>query len=172
MSGRIGTNLKKRLIFVAAALALAAALVFIFNITSPDEFFSGESPLWESGPCAELSVEFGAERSALPPELEDYVPEDGMIIAPVKLSLGEDETAWDLLIKAAKYYKIPVDAQGSGASVYVRGINQLYEFSAGELSGWVYYVNGERPSAGCGAYALSDGDEVRFVFTGGEGVVE
>ncbi len=165
--------MRKKLILAAAALALAAALIFIiFNITSPDEFFDVESPLWESGPCAELSVEFGADRSALPPELEAYVPEDGYIIGPVKLSLGEGETAWELLVKAAKYYKIPVDAQGSGASVYVRGINQLYEFSVGEMSGWVYYVNGKSPSVGCGACGLSDGDAVRFVFTDGEGVAE
>ena len=50
-------------------------------------------------------------------------------------------------------------------SVYVEGIGNLYEFDAGELSGWMYRVNGEFPNFGCSKYILKNGDKVEFVYT-------
>ena len=50
-------------------------------------------------------------------------------------------------------------------SVYVQGINNLYEFSCGELSGWMYRVNGVFPNYGCSKYVLKDGDVVEWVYT-------
>ena len=50
-------------------------------------------------------------------------------------------------------------------SVYVQGINHLYEFSCGELSGWMYMVNGEFPNYGCSKYELKDGDEIVWCYT-------
>ncbi|MGM9626294.1 MAG: DUF4430 domain-containing protein [Eubacteriales bacterium] len=41
----------------------------------------------------------------------------------------------------------------------------LYEFDFGDLSGWIYKVNGETPSVGCGDYVLSDGDEIAWLYT-------
>ena len=166
--------MKKNIALIAAVLIIAAALSYFFKIETTGRYYGGESPLWESGPSAVLSIECGAaadNRDKLPPELraEKYVPADGYILAPTKLALAEGDSAYDLLMKAARYYEITVDAQGSGenslGTVYIRGINQLYEFSAGELSGWTYSVNGELPGVGCDELELSDGDEVRFIYT-------
>ena len=41
----------------------------------------------------------------------------------------------------------------------------MYEFDAGELSGWMYRVNGVFPNKGCSAYTLSDGDVVEWLYT-------
>ncbi|MCH5186757.1 MAG: DUF4430 domain-containing protein [Oscillospiraceae bacterium] len=166
--------MKKNIALIAVLIIAAAALSYFFKIETTGRYYGGESPLWESGPSAVLSIECGAaadNRGELPPELRDerYVPADGYILAPTKLALAEGESAYDLLMKAARYYEISVDAQGSGenslGTVYIRGINQLYEFSAGELSGWTYSVNGELPGVGCDELELSDGDEVRFIYT-------
>ena len=48
---------------------------------------------------------------------------------------------------------------------YVNGINYLYEYAYGELSGWIYSVNAVTPSIGCGSYILEDGDEVLWQYT-------
>ena len=48
---------------------------------------------------------------------------------------------------------------------YIAGINYLYEFDFGELSGWTYRVNGEVPSVGCDKYELKDGDKVEWIYT-------
>ena len=34
----------------------------------------------------------------------------------------------------------------------MEGINNLYEFSCGDLSGWIYSVNGSFPSISCSEY--------------------
>lgn len=54
---------------------------------------------------------------------------------------------------------------GSGDSTYVEGINNIYEFDFGDLSGWMYFVNGESPSVSCGEYVLSDTDEIKWLYT-------
>ena len=58
-----------------------------------------------------------------------------------------------------------VEGEGAGGMVYVSGIGYLYEFDYGDLSGWMYRVNGETPSVGCAEYALSDGDQVEWLYT-------
>lgn len=55
----------------------------------------------------------------------------------------------------------------NGSSSYVSGINGLKEKSNGSLSGWVYTVNGDRPSKSAGNYHLEDGDEVVWTFVEG-----
>ena len=48
---------------------------------------------------------------------------------------------------------------------YIEGISYLYEYDCGDLSGWMYRVNGEIPSVGCGEYRLRDGDCVEWLYT-------
>lgn len=161
-------NSKK--IFIAAVLAILVAAACFFGISSREGFYSVESPLWESGPSVTLTIDCSAASEnlgLLPPELQDerYAPSGGYILKPTRLALVEGDTAYSAFLRAVKYYGIPFEAQGVGEAVYVTGINQLYEFSAGELSGWMYSVNGEYPSEGCGSYTLKEGDEVCFVYT-------
>jgi hypothetical protein len=50
-------------------------------------------------------------------------------------------------------------------SAYIEGIANLYEFDRGELSGWMYCVNGWYPNYGCSAYKLKDGDAIEWHYT-------
>ena len=54
---------------------------------------------------------------------------------------------------------------GQWDMVYIAGINYLYEFDFGDLSGWIYHVNGSAPSVGCGEYILKDGDRIEWLYT-------
>ena len=61
---------------------------------------------------------------------------------------------------------IKLDAAGSVAgSMYIRGIGELYEFDHGDLSGWIYTVNGERIMTDCDSYVLKDGDSILWEYT-------
>ena len=93
------------------------------------------------------------------------IPEDGCILDDTVFEISADETAYDLLIESARSYGISIDHKGSGDIAYISGINYLYELDYGDLSGWVYKVNGELPSVGCGAYRLSDGDVIEWLYT-------
>ena len=76
---------------------------------------------------------------------------------------------WDVLQRATREHKIQLEYQGANEnlynSVYIEGINHLYEFSAGPLSGWMYAVNGVYPNYGCSQYVLQDGDTIVWNYT-------
>ena len=55
-------------------------------------------------------------------------------------------------------------------SYYIEGINNLYEFDAGNLSGWMYSVNGHFPQLSCSQYKPSEGDVIEFVYSCNIGV--
>ena len=98
---------------------------------------------------------------------EKYVPSDGVILMRTEYVLRPGDTVYDVLDRAVRHNKIQMEciySQNYG-SVYVQGINHLYEFSCGELSGWMYMVNGEFPNYGCSKYELKDGDEIIWCYT-------
>lgn len=50
-------------------------------------------------------------------------------------------------------------------SVYVEGIDNLYEFDSGSGSGWMYAVNGWFPNYGSSVYTLNDKDVIQWRYT-------
>ena len=44
---------------------------------------------------------------------------------------------------------------------YIEGIDNIFEMDFGKSSGWIYFVNGESPSVGCGSYELGSDDQSR-----------
>ena len=87
------------------------------------------------------------------------------ILNDYKVSFNEGDTVYTALKNACKENKIQFEYTGSGDSLYIEGIDYLYEFDCGDLSGWEYSVNGKFPSIGCNAYKLKDGDEINWLYT-------
>lgn len=106
-------------------------------------------------------------REKLSEDKLDFIPEDGWILKPVEVSFAEGDTAFDVLQKAAMENKIHMEFAETPAykSVYIEGINNLYEYECGELSGWVFSVNGGFPNYSSSAYKLTDGDAVCWYYT-------
>ena len=97
----------------------------------------------------------------------DYVPDDGVILPETEVTFYEGESVFDLLQRLCRDNGIPMESSWSPLykSAYIEGIGQLYEFDCGELSGWMYSVNGAFPNYGCSQYTLADGDVVCWVYT-------
>ena len=101
---------------------------------------------------------------------EQYVPASGFVLTPKKYELlSDNETVWKVLQRAVKEHGIHLEYEGANENVYnnvyIEGINHLYEFSAGPLSGWMYRVNGNFPNYGSSQYVLKDGDIVEWHYT-------
>ncbi len=100
---------------------------------------------------------------------ERYVPSDGVILAETQYVLRPGDTVFDILDRATRQNKIQLEYQeaalGLFGSVYVQGINYLYDFSCGSLSGWMYLVNGEFPNCGCSKYELKENDVIEWIYT-------
>lgn len=95
------------------------------------------------------------------------VPSDGWILTATEVEFEEGETVFDVLQKVTKENNIHLEYSYTAlyGSAYIEGINNIYEFDCGELSGWEYSVNGSFPGYGCSKYVLSDGDVIRWSYT-------
>lgn len=158
---------KKSLLALAAVSILAAGAVWLLDIRTPEEYYAQT----ESG---SLTVTVSADCRTALENMDDIVesinpisviPEDGIVIAQCEVALNEGATAFDALTAAARNQRVSVDYVGSVYGVYVNGIGYIYEFGFGEMSGWIYRVNGELPNISAGKYELQEGDFVEFVYT-------
>ena len=103
----------------------------------------------------------------LDPAKAEFVPEDGVILATVKVPFAEGETAFDATKRACEAYGLQIEYSWTPLynSYYVEGINYLYEFDCGAESGWMFKVNGWFPNYGASSYVLSDGDAIMWEYT-------
>lgn len=97
----------------------------------------------------------------------EVLPEDGVIYKARTVTFYEGESVFDVLLREMKKHKIHMEFEMTPIynSNYIEGINNIYEFDCGELSGWMYKVNGWFPNYGSSRYALQDGDVVEWVYT-------
>lgn len=87
-------------------------------------------------------------------------------LAPTEMEVKEGDTVLDALIRITKEKGIQMDYRGGqGATAYVEGIANVYEFDRGQGSGWMYRVNGIFPDRGAGVVPLLPGDRVEWLYT-------
>lgn len=103
----------------------------------------------------------------LDPEKVELVPQDGVIYAEKTVTFYEGESVFNVLLREMKQNKIHMEFENTPIynSAYIEGIGNLYEFDCGELSGWMYRVNGWFPNYGCSRYQLKAGDRIEWVYT-------
>lgn len=157
----------KNFIAVGAAAAVAVVIVMMTDIQSKDEYYNGEKVHKENA-IGTVTMTIRCDTIADKSDSE-FVPDDGVILDVTEFDLDEGETVFDILTEAARTYHIQVENKGSAGSahgmVYISGINYIYEMEYGDLSGWVYHVNGITPSRNCGEYVLKDGDFIEWLYT-------
>ncbi len=105
--------------------------------------------------------------SDLDPDKRELVPSNGIILSPTVVTFYDGESVFDVLQRVCKENKIHMEASWTPVynSAYVEGIHNLYEFDCGNLSGWMYCVDGWYPNYGCSRYQLKDGETVEFRYT-------
>jgi len=101
----------------------------------------------------------------LTPGKEELIPADGVMLVETTVELQAGDTVYSLLQRFFQSQKLHYEFIGSGSSAYLAGLNNLYEFDCGSLSGWEYAVNGDFPSIGLGGYELQDGDVIELLYT-------
>lgn len=100
-------------------------------------------------------------------EKRELIPENGWIYSASEVVFYEGESVFNVLQREMKSNQIHLEFVNTPLynSTYIEGINNLYEFDAGELSGWMYQVNGTFPSYGSSQYILEDGDTIWWQYT-------
>lgn len=153
-------------IIIFAVAAAGTAGIFFGDIKTPDEYY--KTPGVTASETVTVTMSITCETVAGEGE-ESITPSDGIILPETEFTLDEGSTVYDCLIYAAKKYKIQIEDNTQTLTdhsrAYIAGINYLYEFDYGNLSGWMYSVNGEFADRGCGEYTLSDGDNIKWQYT-------
>lgn len=97
----------------------------------------------------------------------EIIPDDGWILEPVTVTFNEGESVFDVLKQVCNDNKIQLEFSFTPIynSSYIEGINNLYEFDCGSLSGWMYEVNDWFPNYGCSRYEVKNGDVIEWQYT-------
>lgn len=105
--------------------------------------------------------------SELDPDKREMVPSNGVILEPTTVTFYEGESVFDVLQRLCQEKGIHMESSWTPIynSAYIEGIHNLYEFDCGNLSGWMYRVNGWYPNYGCSRYQLAQGDKVEWRYT-------
>ncbi len=154
----------KTYLTILGGFVAVTALIWFIKIESPDQFYENTS---RSG-GGTVTMEIRCDAICGLPGGERFPP-DGVMMPLTAFAISENENVLELLYDAVKAYELQIEVDGvSGGAVstaYVRGIASLYEFDFGDLSGWTYTINGERPSLGCGACPVHDGDRIVWFYS-------
>lgn len=146
-------------------LLCAAALILILWTTSfesADSYY--QAPSAKENTIGQVTLSIRCD-TLLNLSDADYLPENGVILPPTAFEIAKGDTVYTILTDAARAHKIHLESSGPEGMIYINGIANLYELNFGDLSGWVYHVNGESPSVSCDQFALQDGDEVIWQYS-------
>lgn len=145
---------------VSVVLALA---VFFCNIQSVDEYY--QIHLEDITPESQTVFIRIDCKNALG-KTERDLPENGVILPKTEYVLRDGDSVFDIFLRAVRDKKIQMEFSGDkNKSAYVRGIDYLYEFDGGELSGWMYMVNGYMANVSSSQYHPKDGDFISWEYT-------
>lgn len=150
--------------FIVIGIFTAVSIVFVLitNFQSTDSYYN-QSGTDKSNSIGTVSITIRCD--TVPDKSAEHIPDDGVILDVCTFEIEDGDTVFDVLSEAAAKNKIHLETNGSADSAYVEGISNIYEFDFGNLSGWMYFVNGESPSVSCGEYVLSDEDEIEWLYT-------
>lgn len=164
-------RIRNNIILVLAAVSAGAFILVSVNIKSADKYYQYTDDSEYTGTVT-LTIEYlniFNNTEKLDSNLSYLTETDGYIIREEEFGINEGDTVYDVLLRAVRENRLQMSYQGAAdnsfGSVYIQSISNLAEFSCGELSGWIYTVNGDQAQTGCDKYVLSDGDTVKWSYT-------
>lgn len=153
---------KKKYVHLISAVLIAVlftGVFFVLDIQSKSNFESRESTVLLS-PSDTNASEISFTISAATVSDEEIYPLKTIYVA-------KDSTVFEILSEVCRTENIQLDYEKNSVYglAYIKGINSIYEYDHGDLSGWMYRVNGELPNIGCGYYKVSEGDVVEILYS-------
>ena len=142
---------------------LAAALigsVFLLDVQTADSYYT--AAITKEDVVGHVTLTIRCDKVA---GKAAHIPENGVILPETSFPIAAGDTVYTVLTDAARAHGIHMEASGANGLMYIHGIGNIYEFDFGDLSGWVYLVNGESASVGVDQRQLKDGDRVELCYT-------
>lgn len=147
-----------------AVLMIAAVLLAVLLVTdfqSSEDYYSVMA-VKKTDAIGQVSMTIRCDAVA---GRAEHIPADGVILAESAFPIAAGDTVYTVLTDAARVHGFHMEGSGANGLMYIHGIGNIYEFDFGDLSGWVYSVNGESASVGCDQRLLKDGDRIEWRYT-------
>ena len=154
-----GRRNRKNYVFVLVLAAAVAVGVQFVQLEKTENYYGQAAQLGADTISTTIAIRCDKVAGQ-----RDYIPADGVVLPVTEMELNRGATAAEQLVAAARMHNIHIENEG-GVSDYISGMAYLYEYDFGDLSGWVFCVNGEVAAVGCGEYVLSEGDSVEWVYS-------
>ena len=152
----------KNYLAVLVIAGVLTAFVMTTDFQTADGYYTGQA-IVKQNPIGQITMSIRCDMALGKTDME--LPEDGVMLAETTFAIAQGDTPYTILTEAARTYGIRLDTSGPQGMIYVTGINHLYEFACGELSGWNYLINGKTADIGCDQYLLQDGDVIEWRYT-------
>ncbi len=111
--------------------------------------------------CALIFTSCASQEAGNTAEISIYIEdEDRFVLKETTIEAKDGATVLDVLKDVVKENKIHIEYEGS----YVKGIDNLYAQDKGEMSGWLFYVNGESATKGADSVYVRDGDKIEWIY--------
>ncbi len=153
-----------------------------YTLAAYKRLLSGQTKLYDMSDVKPSVEDDGDEEEPItPPTEEKEPPKEGLAygqtdfsivisssevpLSTTEIEIFEGDSVFDALKRATSLYGIPLSYRSSSYGIYIDGINGLYEFDRGPLSGWMYRVNGVFPAFSAALYTLQPGDQVEWLYT-------
>lgn len=156
-----GKRQPKRFLAVGIIAGVLLSLLLLTDIQPASDFYA-VTALEKTDAIGEVRMVI---RCDLVAGQAEHIPADGVILAETAFPIAQGDTAYTVLTEAVRTHAIHMESSGTAGMVYVQGIANIYEYDFGDLSGWMYLVNGEAPSVGCGQFTLAPGDCIEWRYT-------
>ena len=140
-----------------------AALLLVLMLAAA--FFAGcGAPAEDAALKVKVTVSFQAAVDAGYDNAK-AISETGVLVDGVEIGLPEGATAYDAVKSACDAAKAPVVKNGEGEALYIESVSSLSAGDCGDLSGWLFNINGKYGSEGINAAKVADGDAVNLLYT-------
>lgn len=139
------------LLFLVTCLLLG--LLSFVKIQTPEQFYQPPAQTQESVGTVTVTIRCRT------------LDTEKIFLEDLVVSLYPQDSVYDITLRAAKIAGLILSWKGTGSFAYLHGVENVYEFQHGELSGWMYFVNGIEAGVGCGQYRPLDGDCILWEYS-------
>lgn len=154
---------KRNFILIAIITAIALIFVVTTDFKSADDYYSN-ADISKENVIGKVTISIRCDTVVGKSEAS-HIPQNGVLLDRTEFEIRDGDTVYDILIEATAKNKIHLETNGSPETAYVEGIGNIYEFDFGDLSGWMYFVNGNEQNVGCGECILKPDDVIEWVYS-------
>ena len=98
-------------------------------------------------------------------DIRELQPENGMVLEKYAVGITEGMNAMEAFEATCKANKLQFEYATMSGMKYVDGINNLYSYDCGDLSGWYSLYNGESPSVGMSEIRVEKDAELLLIYS-------